>query len=324
MVSGADVKMQVINLRRIFSNWFVWIFLLVFWGISSTISPFFRTISTFATIILTAVPIALVALGQTYVVLTREFDLSVGAVASLATAIASETMQLSWPMAVILVLLVGIAIGFLNGFLMIKLRVSSFIATLAMMFIVSGVALIIRPSPGGFIAKEFENLMLYEYGGIPVTAFSILVIAGFFGELILQRRTLGREIYATGGKLEAAQVMGINVNKIKIVVFIISGLCASLAGLFMAARIESGNATIGMPYLFDSFTAVFMGGTLVVGGVGNYRNSLAAALIIASISRILQFLGVSIWYQFVIKGLLLLGVASAQLISVKIRGLVIG
>jgi len=316
--------MEAIKLKKMLGDWFIWIFLFTFWGISSVLSPFFRTLSTFATIFLTAVPIALVALGQTYVILTGEFDLSVGAVASLATAIASEIMQLNWLAAVLLVLLVALVIGFLNGIALIKLRVGSFIITLAMMFAISGVALIIRPSPGGFIAKEFEDLMLYSVGGFPVTAFLILVIAGILGEFILQRRVLGREIYATGGNPEAAQAMGINVNKVKVIALMTSSFCAALAGLFMAARIRSGNAIVGAPYLFDSFTAVFMGGTLVTGGVGNYRNSLAAALLIASISRILQFLEVSIWYQFVIKGLLLLGVAGAQLISVKKRGLILG
>jgi len=315
--------MEAAQIRKAFSEWFVWVFLFLFWGISSALSPFFRTLSTFSTILLTAVPIALVALGQTYVILTGEFDLSVGAVASLATAIASETMQLNWPAAVLFVLLIALAIGLLNGIALIKLHVGSFIITLATMFIVNGIALIIRPSPGGVIAKEFEDLMLFGVGGFPVTAFLILVVAGIIGELILQRRVLGREIYSTGGNPEAAKAMGININKVKIIVFMISGFCAALAGLFMAARIRSGNAIVGAPYLFDSFTAVFMGGTLVTGGIGNYRNSLAAALLIASISRILQFLEVSIWYQFVIKGLLLLGVAGAQLITVKRRGLIL-
>ena len=315
--------MEAARIRKAFSEWFVWVFLFLFWGISSALSPFFRTLSTFSTILLTAVPIALVALGQTYVILTGEFDLSVGAVASLATAIASETMQLNWPAAVLFVLLIALAIGLLNGIALIKLHVGSFIITLATMFIVNGIALIIRPSPGGVIAKEFEDLMLFGVGGFPVTAFLILVVAGIIGELILQRRVLGREIYSTGGNPEAAKAMGININKVKIIVFMISGFCAALAGLFMAARIRSGNAIVGAPYLFDSFTAVFMGGTLVTGGIGNYRNSLAAALLIASISRILQFLEVSIWYQFVIKGLLLLGVAGAQLITVKRRGLIL-
>ena len=315
--------MEAAQIRKAFSEWFVWVFLFLFWGISSALSPFFRTLSTFSTILLTAVPIALVALGQTYVILTGEFDLSVGAVASLATAIASETMQLNWPAAVLFVLLIALAIGLLNGIALIKLHVGSFIITLATMFIVNGIALIIRPSPGGVIAKEFEDLMLFGVGGFPVTAFLILVVAGIIGELILQRRVLGREIYSTGGNPEAAKAMGININKVKIIVFMISGFCAALAGLFMAARIRSGNAIVGAPYLFDSFTAVFMGGTLVTGGIGNYRNSLAAALLVASISRILQFLEVSIWYQFVIKGLLLLGVAGAQLITVKRRGLIL-
>lgn len=110
---------------------------------------------------------------------------------------------------------------------------------------------------------------------------------------------------------------GINIDRTKIKVFIVSGIASAVAGLFVAARIGSGNAEAGAPYLFDSFTTVFMGGTLVTGGVGGYSGTLAAALIISSIGRILQFLGITIWYHFIVKGVLLASVAGIQLYIVR-------
>lgn len=312
--------MKVGVFRGLLRNWFLWMFLLLFWILCSMLSPFFGTLSNFSTIIITATPIALVALGQTYVVLTGEFDLSVGAIASLATAIASVTMEFDLVLAIATVVFVAIVIGLVNGFSIIKLRLPSFIVTLSMMFVVTGIALIIRPSPGGYISEAFKKIMLFDLQGFPITTFFVLVFVGIFGELILQGTSFGRHIYATGGSVHAANLMGVNTNKIKIIVFMISAVCAAIGGLFVAARYSSGNAVAGAPYLFDSFTAVFMGGTLVTGGIGNYKNTLAAALLTSSLIAILQFIQVNIWYQYVIKGLLLLGVAGSQLLIIKERG----
>jgi ribose transport system permease protein len=305
---------------RLLSNWFLWIFLLIFWAICSILSPFFRTLSNFSAIFLSATPIALVALGQTYVVLTGEFDLSVGAIASLATAVASVTMEFNLVLAIVTVLVAAMAIGLVNGFSVTKFRLPSFIATLAMMFVITGIALVIRPSPGGYISEAFQKIMLLDLQGFPITAFLILVFLGVFGELLLQGTSFGRHIYATGGKTQAANLMGINTDRIKTIVFMISAVSAAVGGLFVAARYGSGNAVAGAPYLFDSFTAVFMGGTLVTGGIGNYKNTLAAALVISSLTTILQFMQVNIWYQYVIKGLLLLSVAGNQLLIARRGG----
>jgi ribose/xylose/arabinose/galactoside ABC-type transport system permease subunit len=312
--------MKVKVSRELLHNWFLWIFLLLFWAFCSILSPFFRTLSNFSSIIITATPIALVALGQTYVVLTGEFDLSVGAIASLATAIASVIMEFNLVLAIISVLVVAMVIGLVNGLSVTKLRLPSFIVTLAMMFIITGIALIIRPSPGGYISEEFKEIMLFHLQGFPITTFFVLVFIGIFGELILQGTGFGRHIYATGGSGHTANLMGVKTNKVKTIVFMVSAICAATGGLFVAARYGSGNATAGAPYLFDSFTAVFMGGTLVTGGIGNYKNSLAAALLISSLTTILQFMQVNIWYQYVIKGLLLLGVAGGQLLIIKEQG----
>jgi len=303
-------------LKKIISDWYIYIVLVIFWIASSAASPFFRTTSTFSTILVSAVPIALVGLGQTFVVLSRGFDLSVGAVASLATAIASVTMIWGIGPSIGSIILISLVIGAINGFGVSKLKIDSFIMTLGMMFFLTGVSLLIRPSPGGFIPTNFKKILLYHVANLPLVPFLILVLAATVGILVLQKRRFGREIYAIGGDPESAKMSGVNVDRTRIKVFIVSALSAAMAGLFISARIGSGNAEAGAPYLFDSFTAVFMGGTLVTGGVGCYRGTVASALIIASIGHILQFLGITIWYHFIVKGLLLAGVAGIQLLIV--------
>jgi ribose transport system permease protein len=303
--------------KRILLDWYIYIVLVVFWIVSCSVSPFFRTMSTFSTIFVSAVPIALVGLGQTFVVLSRGFDLSVGVVASLATAIASVTMVWGVAPSLGLILLVSCVVGLINGLGVSKLKIDSFIMTLGMMFFLTGVTLIIRPSPGGFIPSNFKRFLLYQVGEFPLVPVVILVLAAVVGILILQKRRFGREIYAVGGDPESARMSGVDVDRTQIKVFIVSALSAACAGLFVSARIGSGNAEAGAPYLFDSFTAVFMGGTLVTGGVGGYRGTIASALIIASIGHILQFLGITIWYHFIVKGLLLGGVAGIQLLVVR-------
>lgn len=305
------------RLKRFIFDWYIYIVLVAFWIVSCAVSPFFRTMSTFSTIFVSAVPIALVGLGQTFVVLGRGFDLSVGVVASLATAVASVTMYWGIGPSIGVILLVSCIIGLINGLGVSKLKIDSFVMTLGMMFFLTGVNFLIRPSPGGFIPTPFKRALLYQVGEFPLVPVLILVLAAFVGILVLQRRQFGREIYAVGGDPDSANMSGVDVDRTRIKVFVVSAISAACAGLFISARIGSGNAEAGAPYLFDSFTAVFMGGTLVTGGVGGYRGTIASALIIASIGHILQFLGITIWYHFIVKGLLLAGVAGIQLFLVS-------
>lgn len=307
------------RLKEILAEWYIYVILILFWLVSCAISPFFRTRSTFSTILITAVPIALIGLGQTFVVLSAGFDLSVGTIASLTTAIASVIMVWGIIPAISLILLLAILIGLANGIGVSKFKLDTFIMTLGMMFFLSGVAFYIRPSPGGTIPDSFRDKMLFQIGDFPLVPSFILISTLLLGELILNKRKFGRETYAIGGDPESAKLLGINVDLTRIKVFIFSALTAAAAGLFLSARYGSGNASIGDSYLFDSFTAVFMGGTLVTGGVGGYKGTFGAALIMASIGHILNFLGVTIWYHFIIKGLLLAGVAGIQQLIMRRR-----
>ncbi|HEY71018.1 MAG TPA: ABC transporter permease [Anaerolineae bacterium] len=292
---------------------YVYVILVLIWIISAIASPYFRMVPTYSNILTSAVPIALIGLAQTVVVISRGFDLSVGAVASMATAVASVAMVKGIIPSIILVLIIAVAIGAINGLGVTKLGINPFIMTLCMMFFLSGLNLLIRPSPGGYIPDNYKEVLLFQVGDFPLTAFLILVCTAIVGSILLQRRRLGREIYAVGGAPERARMSGINVDQTLIKTYIISAIASALGGLFIAARIGSGNAEAGAPYLFDSFTTVFMGGTLVTGGVGGYGGTLGAALIISSLGRILQFLGINIWNQFIAKGALLASVAGLQI-----------
>lgn len=307
------------KLRAILMDNYIFVILIAFWVAASVASPYFRTVSTFSNILSSAVPIALIGFAQTFVVLSRGFDLSVGAVASMATAVASVVMIHNTFLGIALVLIIAVLIGTINGFGVTKFHIDPFIMTLCMMFFLTGVNLLIRPSPGGYIPDGYKKFLLYQVNEFPIVAFLILVLTAVVGYIVLKKRKFGREVFAVGGQPEYARMSGIKTDATLIKVYIVSALASALGGLYLASRIGSGNAEAGSSYLFDSFTTVFMGGTLVTGGVGGYSGTLGAALIISSIGRILQFLGIDIWYHFIVKGVLLASVAGIQLYFVSKR-----
>lgn len=299
--------------NELLSKHYIYLILILFWGFSLSISPFFRSISTFSAIFVSAVPIVLIGFSQTMVVLGRGLDLSVGSVAGLATAICSVLMERSLILAILVVILASIFIGMLNGVGITIFNMEPFIMTLGMMFILNGVSLMVRPSPGGYISESLKEVLMFSVGDFAIAPLLIILIMGLFGIILLKRRAFGREIYAVGGDPKAARMSGINVNKTRILIFTLSSLFAGLAGIYIACRISSGNAEAGARYLFDSFIVVFMGGTMITGGIGGFSGTLAAALIVASLVHMLQFMEVSSWYQFIVKGVLLVVVAGIQI-----------
>lgn len=308
------------KLKKITPEWYIYIFLFSFWIFSSSISGSFRSVENFSNILCRAVSLSLVSLGQTYVILTAGFDLSVGGVVCLSTVIASVTMGKSIVLGIALVVLAGTGIGFINGLGVARFKVNSFIMTFGTMVIAQGLALLIRDYPGGYIPSSYINSLLFQAGSVPLTPLVLFMGTFLGGELVLQKRNFGRLIYAVGGSEENARKAGINTILIKTSVYAISGLTASLGGLFLAAEIACGDPTVGGVYMFDSITAVVMGGTLLTGGRGNFKGTIAAVLIISSIGSILNMKGVDIWYQNVIKGLLLVTVVAARSIFLEKRG----
>ncbi len=302
-----DISSKPIKILK--SN-YVWIILSLFWAICIIFTKEFQNAYTYRSIFLLAVPLLFATLGETIVIISGGFDLSIGAIIAFSTAIASETMGINVAMGIVAVIVFGLAIGAINGLGVVKAKIDSFIMTLGTMFTVNGIALIIRPIPGGFIDPIFSNVIMFTVSNVPLTIIILFIIISIVGVILLQKKNFGREIYAIGGDKEKARMNGINVDRIEFLAYVISGGLAAIGGLILAGQIISGDATIGLPYLFNALIAVFLAGSLP--GVGGFFSAIPAVLFMVSIRSLIRFLEISTWYDFVVKGVILVTVIAVQ------------
>jgi len=311
------------HLKIFASEYYMFIILAVIWGIFAVISPGFLTISNIYRVVMFSTPLLIVSLAQNMVILTKGFDLTVGSLVSLITVIVSVMMDWKWPLAIIIViaLMVGLMVGAFNGVCVSRFKVDPFIITLSASFMLDGIALIIRPTPGGDIYPEFVSGIMLYVGDFPLGPLLIFIIVGTIGTLFLQRRYTGRLIYAVGCSEERALLRGINVKRVLLLVYILGGLLVSIGGLVYTAYIQVGDPRLGAPLLFASITAVFLGGTSVAGGVGRFPNTCAAVLLIGSITTFLFQIQVIAWYKYIINGVLLVmsAIFSKYVIEAAIR-----
>lgn len=284
-------------------------------------TPYFFTVSNFLNITRQSSINAILAIGQTMVIISAGIDLSVGAVLALSasmSAVAVSYWGLNLAVGILLGLGTGALIGFITGVIVTKGRIPDFIATLAMMTTARGLALILTqglPVPSHFTALKLvgylpQGLIWLGSGdilGIPVPALVIVVIT-ILGWLILTRTTLGRAIYAVGGNREAARISGINFVRTKIIVYTIMGLLAGVAGIVLTGRLNSANALMADGAELQSIAAVVIGGTNLFGGEGGVFGSVIGAFIMGVLGNGLNLLNVSAFWQRVILGLIIVGV----------------
>jgi ribose transport system permease protein len=249
------------------------------------------------------------AAGMTFVILTGGIDLSVGAVLAVAAvvAVAMSLSGLAW-LAIPTALIAGLALGAVNGSLVAFLRLPPFIVTLGAMTAVRGIARLIGNDTTVFNPQlQFAFIGNARLLGIPwLVIIALLVIA--ISWFILRRTVLGVWIYAVGGNPAAARLSGIKVWLILLFVYMTSGFLAGLGGILSAARTFSANgAQLGLAYELDAIAAVILGGTSFVGGIGTIIGTLIGALIIAVLSNGLILMNVSEIWQFIIKGLVIIG-----------------
>ena len=253
---------------------------------------------------------AILAIGVTYVILTGGIDLSLGSVVAVtgvlsATFAHPDTCPLAVPIAV--GILGGVLIGILNGLVITRFRVAPFMATLGMMTIARGGALILSGGrPVSNLSASFNFIGNGSLLGIPIP---ILILAGVFlvSHSILRRTTFGRYVYAVGGNEEAARASGINTHGIKVASYAICAGLAGLAGIVQASRITTGQPNAGVSYELDAIAAVVIGGTSLSGGIGSVTGTLLGALLIGTLNNGLDLLNVSSYYQQVVKGLIIIG-----------------
>jgi putative xylitol transport system permease protein len=258
----------------------------------------------------------ILAIGMTFVILTRGIDLSVGSVvafaglvaASLATT-ASTGMVGNGPYPALLAIAAGVAVGMacgaVSGVIVSRFHVPAFVATLGMLSAARGLALIYsggRPIPS--LTEEFRWIGTGSIWGIPVPIF--LLIGTFaVAHFVLTQTRFGRHIYAVGGNPHAAKVSGLPVRSIRFSVYVIAGALAGLAGMILAARTGSALPQAGIAYELDAIAAVVIGGTSLAGGVGRVTGTLIGALLIGVMNNGLDLMGVESYFQQVIKGILI-------------------
>lgn len=251
----------------------------------------------------------LIAFGITCVLIGGGIDLSVGSVvaASGVLAVRMANAGLPVPVCVAVALAFGALIGFFNGLVIANTALPAFIVTLSTQIIVRGVSYIFTGGqPAQCTNEGFNNLGTGYLLGIPVpviiVAVSMLIL--FF---IMNRTGFGRHVYAVGGNIEAARYAGVNVKWVQIRMFMISGVCAALAGVVLAARLYSGQPNVGEGFERDAIAASVLGGTSMSGGVGAMGGTVVGVLIIGVLNNGMNLLKIDTYWQYVVKGGVILG-----------------
>lgn len=260
----------------------------------------------------------LVAIGMLMVILTGGIDLSVGsvmAVGSSLTAVMMRDMGIPWGFAILAALLCGLVLGLFTGILVAYLNFQGFVASLAVMTIARGIAYTITNATPVSLKNGTLNTLTSKNFGYPIIWITIIVIAMF---IVIEKYTAyGRIVVAVGSNTEAVKLSGIRVKRYILSVYVISSILASLAGVFVAARSNVGNSTIGEGQELDAIAACVIGGASLAGGKGSVTKTVIGALTLALIGNIMNLLSVPAYPQRIIKGFIIIIAVLLQVVTDK-------
>jgi ribose transport system permease protein len=279
-------------------------------------SPFFFNFDNLNNILIATSVVGVLALGETFVIVTGGIDLSIGTVMTMASVMCATAVA-RWGLPVPVGILIGVAtggvMGFLNGVLIAQLKLPPFIATLGTLNVARGLSLVIAGlSPVYFPTDELHGMIMGSTVGAILPAFPvpniaiIMLGAAALAGFILSMTSLGRYAYALGSNEEAARLSGISVVKWKIAVYSLGGLFAGLGGVLLAARVSSAQPTLGYGYELDAISAVVIGGTSLVGGVGTILGTVIGAFIVKTLADGLQLVNVPQECQIVATGVVVI------------------
>jgi putative xylitol transport system permease protein len=300
-----------LDLRELYARYGILVALLIVCVSLSLATEFFMTWGNWADILRQTSINGILAVGMTYVVLTGGIDLSVGALLAFSGIVSAWLVASDGSYGVGTSVLAGLGVGLLlgsvNGLLIARFSVPPFVATLGMLSAARGFTYIFNDGmPVSDLPASFLAIGAARIGGVPlpILIFAAVVLLFWF---VLRYTIYGRYIYAVGGNAKSAKTSGIGTRKVVFAVYAVSGLLAGLAGILLAARTTAALPQAGISYELDAIAAVVIGGTSLSGGTGSLGGTLLGALLIGVINNGLNLLGVSSYYQQVIKGVIIVG-----------------
>lgn len=275
----------------------------VFFG---AINPNFWTMTNLTNVARQVSILALISVGETFAILSAGIDLSVGSLLALVSVICAQTMlEYGVAVGILAGILIGAVCGLINGILIAKARIPPFIATLAMLVGARGLALTLSGGlPIAGLPKSFLTIGAGYILGIPIPAI-IAAIVMAIGYFILSRTAFGRNVYAVGGNEEAAMLSGINVSRVKILVYLLSGICAGIAGVVLTSRVISGQPTLGEVQELYAIAAVVIGGSKISGGYGGVGKTVLGVLVLGLLNNGLNLIRVSSYVQLIVIGVII-------------------
>jgi erythritol transport system permease protein len=311
---GFDLGRMLLEGRAFFA-------LIAIIAVFSFLSPYYFSVSNFLIMSSHVAIYGILAIGMLLVILNGGIDLSVGSTLGLAGVVAGFLMQgvtlnalgvVLYPpvwVVVVLVCALGAFVGLINGILIARFKVPAFVATLGVMYVARGFALLMTNgltynNLGGKAElgnTGFDWLGFNRLAGIPIGVV-VLVVLALIGSVVLNRSAFGRWLYSTGGNERAAELSGVPVKKVQVAVYMLSGICAAIAGLILSSQLTSAGPTAGTSYELTAIAAVVIGGAALTGGRGNIRGTLLGAFVIGFLSDGLVIIGISSYWQTVFTG----------------------
>jgi ribose transport system permease protein len=312
---GVAQRRAVADRRRVqafmASGGVVWTLVAALVLIAAIVSPDFRTVANLSNVSRQAVVLSIVALGQFVVVLTGGVDLSLGMVVrltALATAITIDGRDGRTLAGVAVALLIGLAVGVANGFIVTWLRVAAFVATLGTLAVLQGISLVVASTPRGQTSDSLSSFWAWTigdvYGVVVVTALVWLLVG-----IALNRTVWGRHVVAIGGDAAVATASGVRTSWVRLSVYALAGVLAAAGGILTAARAGVGDPNAGFGLEFESLAAVVIGGASLAGGRGRLLGALGGVILLSVIGNIFNLLDIDVWYQQLLKGGIILAAA---------------
>lgn len=319
-MSISNAPRRPINVSALLAQYGILLVFVLLCVVLTFANPFFLTEQNISNVLRQTSINGILAIGMTYVILTGGIDLSVGSVLAFSSMVAASLVSGEQPQGVFVAIMAGLgtgaALGMVNGLLVSRFGVPPFVATLGMLSVARGLTFIYTDgTPIPNLSPAFRTIGQGFVGPIPVPVFIFAGVALLFW-WVLKYTTFGRYIYAVGGNERSARTSGVNTRGVLFGAYIIAGSLAGLAGLILTARTTSALPQAGVSYELDAIAAVVIGGTSLSGGTGSVLGTVIGALIIGVINNGLDLLGVSSYYQQVIKGVIII---TAVLLDVSRR-----